>query len=300
VIGYWVLESYLNLSKEEKSPERRLIRLLTPWPALLIEEEERILMASDLHLGVEYELAKMGINIPYQTDRILGELLTIVREHKPDRLILLGDIKHGVPITSFQERREIPLFFSALLEEVEIIDVARGNHDGNLQNLVPERVIIHPSRGFTVGEKFRISAMHGHAWPYPLMMSTDLLVMGHNHPTVLLNTPLGIRVSKRTWIKGRCDSSPLAEALLKQSGIKSGDNPLRDYETQFGETISDPQMVIIPAFNDLLGGLPVNTEAPKSLLGPLLRTGAVSIEGFEVYLLDGTFLGSVEFLRTLS
>ena len=103
-----------------------MIRLLTPWPALLIEEEERILMASDLHLGVEYELAKMGINIPYQTDRILGELLTIVREHKPDRLILLGDIKHGVPITSFQERREIPLFFSALLEAAESLAASAG------------------------------------------------------------------------------------------------------------------------------------------------------------------------------
>lgn len=277
-----------------------MIRLLTPWPALLIEEDERVLMVSDLHLGVEYELAKMGINIPYQTDRILGELLAIVREHKPDRLILLGDIKHGVPITSFQERREIPLFFSTLLEEVEIIDVARGNHDGNLQKLVPERVTIHPSRGFMLGGSFRIYAMHGHAWPYPRMMSADLFVMGHNHPTVLLNTPLGIRVSKRIWIKGRCDGGLLAEALLKQFGIESGDNPLMEYETQFGETIEDPQMVIIPAFNDLLGGLPVNAEAPKSLLGPLLRTGAVSIEGFEVYLLDGTFLGSVEFLRTLA
>ncbi|MFQ6053253.1 MAG: phosphoesterase, partial [Candidatus Bathyarchaeia archaeon] len=79
-----------------------MISLLTPWPALLVEGEERVLLASDFHLGLEYELAKMGINIPYQTDRILGELLAIVREHRPDRLVLLGDIKHGVPITSFQ------------------------------------------------------------------------------------------------------------------------------------------------------------------------------------------------------
>jgi len=267
---------------------------------MLVEEEERILMASDFHLGLEYELAKMGINIPYQTDRILDELLAIVREHRPDRLILLGDIKHGVPITSFQERREIPLFFSALQEEVDAIDVARGNHDGNLQNLVPDGVTIHPSRGFTVGENFRVSAMHGHAWPYPRMMTADLVVMGHNHPTVLLKTPLGIRISKRAWIKGRCDGRRLADALLKQSGTKPGDDPLRDYETQFGESIEDPQMIVMPAFNDLLGGLPVNSEAPKSLLGPLLRTGTVSIDDFEVYLLDGTFLGSVDFLRTLA
>jgi metallophosphoesterase superfamily enzyme len=58
-------------------------------------------------------------------------------------------------------------------------------------------------------------------------------------------------------------------------------------------------MVIMPTFNDLMGGLPVNSETPKSLLGPLFRSGAVDVEGFDVYLLDGTFLGNVGFLRTL-
>jgi len=277
-----------------------LIRLLTPWPAMLVEEEERILLATDFHLGLEYELAKMGINIPYQTDRILGELVALVREHRPDRLLLLGDIKHGVPITSFQERREIPLFFSALQEEVEVIDVVRGNHDGNLQDLVPEGVSIHPSRGFMLGERFRIAAMHGHAWPYPRMLSADLMVMGHNHPTVLLRTPLGIRVSQRVWVKGRCDGANLAEAFLHKAGAEAEGDPLEAFEARFNVEIDDPQMVLMPAFNDLLGGLPVNAEAPKSLLGPLLRTGAVRIDGFEVYLLDGTFLGDIDFLRTLA
>jgi len=277
-----------------------LIRLLTPWPALLVEGEERVLMASDFHLGLEYELAKMGISIPYQTDRILGELLAIVREHRPDRLLLLGDIKHGVPITSFQERREIPLFFSALQEEVETIDVVRGNHDANLQRLVPEAVTIHPSRGLMFGEGFRVAAMHGHAWPYPRMMAADLMVMGHNHPTVLLKTPLGVRVSQRVWVKGRCDGARLAEAFLRQAGAKFEGDPRKAFEAQFETGIGDPQMILMPAFNDLLGGLPVNSEAPKSLLGPLLRTGAVRIDGFDVYLLDGTFLGDVRFLRTIA
>ena len=119
-----------------------VIRLLTPWPALLVEGGERLLVASDLHLGIEYELAKMGINIPFQTERYLGELLGLVREHRPDRLVLLGDVKHGVPITSFQEKREIPLFFNALLDEVDQVDVARGNHDGNIQDLAPEGVAV--------------------------------------------------------------------------------------------------------------------------------------------------------------
>lgn len=277
-----------------------MIRLLTPWPALLVDEEERILIASDFHLGLEYELAKMGINIPYQTERILEELLALIREHTPERLLLLGDIKHGVPITSFMERRELPQFFTALQGEVSAIDVVRGNHDANIQQLTPQGVSIHPSRGLVLGDRFKVAAMHGHAWPYPKMMAADLIVMGHNHPTVLLKTPLGIHVSQRIWIKGRCDGENLAGALIKQAGAQTEEAPQREFEAELKAGIKNPQMILMPAFNDLLGGLPVNAETPKSLLGPLLRTGAVRIDDFEVYLLDGTFLGTVEFLRTLT
>jgi len=277
-----------------------LIRLLTPWPAMLVEGDERMLLATDFHLGIEYELAKMGINIPYQTERFLDELIGIVRENRPDRLIMVGDVKHGVPITSFQEKREIPRFFDALQEEVDQIDVVRGNHDANIQNLAPEGVEIHPTKGFMVGEKFKVAAMHGHAWPYPRLMSADLIVMGHNHPAVQLNTPLGVRITRRVWVRGRCDPVKLASAFLGQAGVKAEGNPLRAFEESFKVKIDDPQMVIMPTFNDLMGGLPVNSETPKSLLGPLFRSGTVDVESFDVYLLDGTFLGRVGFLRSLA
>ena len=277
-----------------------MIRLLTPWPAMLVEADERLLLATDLHLGIEYELAKMGINIPYQTDRFLEELLALVREHRPDRLLLLGDIKHGVPITSFQEKREIPLFFAALQEEVDRIDVIRGNHDGNIQNLVPEGIEIHPSKGLILGEGFKVAALHGHAWPYPRLLSADLMVMGHNHPAVQLNTPLGVRITRRVWVKGRVDPGRLAEVLLDQEGVKMEGDPLEEFGECFETEANDFQVVIMPTFNDLMGGLPVNAETPKSLLGPLFRTGAIEVEDFDVYLLDGSFLGQVGFLRSLA
>lgn len=277
-----------------------MIRLLTPWPAMLLEEGERILLASDFHLGLEYELAKMGINIPFQTDRILGELLSLIEEHSPERLILIGDIKHGVPITSFQERREIHRFFSSLLAEVEAIDVIRGNHDGNLQQLVPPGVAIHPSRGLILGEAYRVAAFHGHAWPYPRLMEADLMVMGHNHPTVLLRTPLGVRVSQRVWVKGGCSGASLSRALLELAGLAPGDDPLEAFKSHFKVDVKDPEVILMPAFNDLLGGLPINSEPPGNLLGPLLRSGVLKIDDFEVYLLDGTYLGRVEFLRGLA
>jgi len=266
---------------------------------MLVEGDERMLLATDFHLGIEYELAKMGINIPYQTDRFMGELLGLVREHRPDRVILLGDIKHGVPITSFQEKREIPRLFDSLLAEVENVDVVRGNHDANIQNLAPEEVEIHPSKGFLIGEKYRVAAMHGHAWPYPRLLSADLIVMGHNHPAVQLNTPLGVRITRRAWVRGSPDPAKLAEALLKQANIDPGDDPVGTFQESFELKVGAPQLVIMPTFNDLMGGLPVNSEAPKSLLGPFFRSGAVDVEDFDVYLLDGSFLGKVSFLRAL-
>jgi len=266
---------------------------------MLVEGDERMLLATDFHLGIEYELAKMGINIPYQTDRFMGELLSLVREHRPDRVILLGDIKHGVPITSFQEKREIPRLFDALLAEVENVDVVRGNHDANIQNLAPEEVEIHPSKGFLVGERYKVAALHGHAWPYPRLLSADLIVMGHNHPAVQLNTPLGVRITRRAWVRGSPDPARQAGALLGQANIDPGGDPVAVFQESFEIKVGAPQLVIMPTFNDLMGGLPVNSEAPKSLLGPFFRSGAVDVEDFDVYLLDGSFLGKVSFLRGL-
>lgn len=277
-----------------------MIKLLTPWPALLLEEDERVLLVADLHIGFEYELAKMGISIPYQSDRLLEELLTIVHECRPHRLIILGDLKHGIPIASFQEKREIPRFLEALKEEVEVVEVVRGNHDGGLQSLVPEGVKIHSSRGVLMGEKLKVGIFHGHAWPSPKLMGADLLVMGHNHPIVLLRTPLGIRLSRRVWAKGTCDGERLASAYIEREGVEIGEDAVGRFEEVHSLRIRDPQMILMPAFNDLLGGLPINSEAPKTLLGPLLRTGAVDTSGFEVYLLDGTILGEVKFLRSLA
>ena len=266
---------------------------------MLVEAGERILLATDLHLGIEYELAKMGISIPYQTDRFLGEFMDLVREHRPDRVVILGDLKHGVPITSFQEKREIPRFFRALLDEVERVDLVRGNHDANIQNLAPEEVEIHPSRGVLLGDGYRVAVLHGHAWPYPHLLAADLIVMGHNHPAVQLNTPLGVRITRRAWVRGSLDPVRLAEAVLGFEKVKVEEDPLATFEAAFDTVIRSPQMVIMPTFNDLLGGLPVNAETPKSLLGPLFRSGAVDVNDFDVYLLDGAFLGKVSFLQTL-
>jgi putative SbcD/Mre11-related phosphoesterase len=275
-----------------------MIRLLPPFPVAIVESGERIMVAADLHLGMEYELAQQGINIPYQWNRMLEELVSILREHKPDRLILLGDVKHGVPATSFQEKQEIPNFFNTLLEEVEKIDITRGNHDANIQNFLPEGVSLHTSKGIIFGERFRVAALHGHAWPKPQILTTDAVMMGHNHPTVLLNTPLGIRISRRVWVRGKINPESLAKAFLGQDNVKSKDDVLNKFIEFYKLEPKTPELMIMPTFNDLLGGLPVNSDSAKSLLGPLFRSNIINVEGFDVYLLDGSYMGKVNFLRS--
>jgi hypothetical protein len=274
-----------------------MIRLLTPYPAIMVESGEKVLLAADLHLGLEYDLAKQGINIPYQWSRMLEEMVDLLEEYNPDRLILLGDVKHGVPATSFKEKREIPEFFNTLFEYVEYIDVTRGNHDANIHKFLPERVILHSSKGVIFGEEFKVAGFHGHAWPEPEIMSVDCIIMAHNHPTVMLKTPIGLMISKRTWIRGRLDQKKVTKAFLEQDGIKVEDDPLEEFKKNFIVTPGEPELIIMPMFNDLLGGLPVNMESPRSLLGPLFNSGAVNLEEFDSYLLDGTYLGKVKFLR---
>jgi len=62
----------------------------------------------------------------------------------------------------------------------------------------------------------------------------------------------------------------------------------------------------MPSFNDFLGGKPLNERKSggnaktKRIVGPILRSEAVDMENAETYLLDGTFLGTLNQLRTLS
>lgn len=276
-----------------------MIRLLTPNPAMMVESGEKVMLAADLHLGLEYDLAKQGISIPYQWNRILEEMMVLLENHRPDRLVLLGDVKHGVPATSFSEKREIPLFFNTLLEAVEFIDITRGNHDANLQKYLPEKVNLHTSKGVIFGEEFKVAGLHGHAWPNPAVMTANAIIMAHNHPTVMLNTPLGVRISRPAWVRGKPDPESIANALLRQDNVKVAEeeNPLKIFEEEYGFECGNPEIIVMPMFNDLLGGLPVNSEPPDSLLGPLFRGKLVNMDDFDAYMLDGTFLGKIKFLR---
>ena len=228
------------------------MKLIPDKPALLIKSN---LVVADLHNGIEFELFKKGANVPSQTSKKLERLLEIVKDTKPKKLILLGDLKHNVPVTSRQEQEEVPLFLAELLKHIPKIVITKGNHDGNIERLVPPGVevtdeLIEGGVGY----------FHGHKRPSEDLLKQKLIVCAHTHPAVMIRDIRGN--VKPAWI---------------ESKVKG----------------SSTDVVIIPAFDDLIRGFAMNRSEP---IGPFLSK-MVDLENAEAYLLDGSYLGTLGELR---
>jgi putative SbcD/Mre11-related phosphoesterase len=230
-------------------------------PALVIDD--RILVVADLHIGMEMELKEAGFILPSQTEKITDRLISILEDVRPERLVILGDLKHNIPKTSRQEWDDVPLLVQALQEYVEEVDVIPGNHDGGLGRMLPGTVRVRSPRGTTIGD---VGLFHGHAWPSKEVMSTKIAIMGHDHPTIMFVDNLGMKAAKRCWVRTN---------FRRKS---------ERYETM------PKELIVMPAFNDFCGGTPINDPKSK-LLGPVLSNTFLVLNKSKIHLLDGTYLG---------
>ena len=280
------------------------IRPIRPHPAVLLRRNgERVLVVADLHIGWEVTLAQKGVHVPSQTPKILDKMLQLIESCKPKALIFLGDVKHTIARVEMEEWRDIPNFFDILGRKVSDIQVVPGNHDGNLEPLLPETVKILPSTGVVLGN---VGLFHGHAWPALELLECRSLIMGHVHPMVAFRDPMGFQITRQVWVKTACNGARLAKSLLKPLGIKVDTDPTALLRDQLGVRLRTSQLFIIPSFNEFLGGQSINKRnigknvKSKAFIGPILRSGSINIDDAEIYLLDGTFLGTVNQLKTLS
>ena len=235
-------------------------------PALLINEK-KILVIADLHIGIESELSEKGINTVSQIKKMTNHLFSLCKKYKPKEIILLGDIKHNIPSSTIQERKDVRDF----LEEIQsygIIHIVPGNHDGNIQKISHNNIIIHPSNGFIIEN---IAFIHGHKWPSEEIMNCKQIVMGHTHPTIMFTDRLGYKAFEPCWIKGNFDNNKLKEKYSNS-------------------TI--PKILVIPAFNPLCGGIAANSEG---ITGPLGKI--IDIENAQIFLIDGISLGKIKDIK---
>lgn len=275
-----------------------------PEAAILLKTStERVLLISDLHIGWEVALAKEGFHIPSQTPRFLKRLRQLITTQRPTRLVVMGDVKHTIARIEMEEWRDIPNFFEQLSQIVPKIQVVPGNHDGNLEPLLPENIDILPSTGIIIGDA---GLFHGHARPPPEMLSCRNLIMGHVHPVVTFRDPTGFRITRQVWVKFACNAPEIARFILRRSGIKEAKDPAETLRGKFGVDLGVANLFIMPSFNDFLGGQAINRRNVgrgkkfRDFIGPVFRSQSLNIEEAEASLLDGTFLGTVGQLRAFS
>lgn len=218
-------------------------------------------VVADLHIGLETHLKGKGFHIVSRTKDMLETLIGLSKDHS--NLIVLGDVKDSVPGRSKQEFMEIPDFFSELLGHYDRIDIVRGNHDTGLQDFLPDGVLLRPATGIVVDG---IGFTHGHVWPSAKVMSSRLLVMAHEHPAVMFRDGVGRGMTEPCWMRG-----PAVSGAGRYEEIPE-------------------EVIVVPAFNRLLGGSPMNADGGK-FLSPVLSNGVVDLDNSRLYLLDGVDLG---------
>jgi uncharacterized protein len=280
-----------------------MFSFLLPHPVALVETEKiNVLLIADPHIGWETELQTKGIHVPSQTPKILNKLITVIKEFKPDKLVILGDVKYTVVSSELGEWQDIPDFFKKLQAHVAGISIVRGNHDANIEPLLPENIELLPAAGAVIGD---VGVFHGHKWPSPALLGCRTLVMGHLHPVVVFRDPTGCKMTRQVWMRADVDSEAFASILLRKANVKIVGSVEETLQKHFGVKLETSELYIMPSFNDFLGGRSINEThlrnemGSKVLIGPVVRSEAVDINDAELYLLDGTYLGTLNQLRSL-
>lgn len=278
-----------------------MLRLLWPSPAAMVKtKKSKTLLIADPHIGWEMELQQKGIHIPSQTPKLLHKLTAILSEYKPQRLVIIGDVKYTVVSSELGQWHDVPDFFNKLQAFIGDISVVRGNHDANIEPLLPEKVKLLPATGVAIND---VGVFHGHKWPSPALLGCKTLVMGHLHPVVVFRDPAGFKITRQAWMRASCDTEALARILLQKHKVKIVGTVAETLQKQYSVKLKAKEIFIMPSFNDFLGGRPVNETRPRkeigneALIGPVLRSKAVDVDNSELYLLDGTYLGTLNQLR---
>ncbi len=238
-----------------------LTRLVQSQPALILDDRKRYLVVTDLHIGFESRLAANDIHI--DPKEIISEtvqnLEKIIESEKPDSLVLLGDIKSSVRSISKIEWNAVPLFFE-IGGKIETI-VIPGNHDGNIQKLVPDRVTISSSVGLVIGD---ILLTHGHVMPSENLSRINKIVMGHVHPVYFHEG--SVLDGQRVWISIKAEKSQI-----------------------FPSSTGEIEIIIVPSFNKHFYS--TFKRSYKRSISPIINA-VKTPKSAKIVTLDGSIIGN--------
>ena len=236
-------------------------RIIPSKPALILEGEKKSLIVTDIHIGFENTLASNEIFIGKNStiNETIQELLEIIDKEKPDSVILLGDVKSSIKSISRNEWDEVPMFFKKISEKCDVTLVP-GNHDANIQKLVPDNISMISSTGM-VDENILLT--HGHTMPSENFSHVDKIIMGHIHPVFFQED--SVINGQRVWISMKTEK-----------------------ENIFPNKSGELEIIVIPSFNKYFYA--THRKKYKKSISPIINK-IKSISKARIVTLDGTIIG---------
>ncbi len=222
--------------------------ILPPGPTLVI---------SDLHIGFEEKFKSSGVNIETNIAKMAAELEAIIDQNRAEALVIAGDVKSGIDRITQSEWENVPKFLNRISKKCRIT-IVPGNHDGGLQNLVPDSVQVADINGIAIEDTLVI---HGHTRPLAKFKDCNRVIMGHVHPIFQKRgNPLsGLPV----WAFVRLSKKALLQEII-------------------GEEDSMVDVIVLPSFNSDLTvsgyfGEEINSERRQAPVVRELRTAPEAI-----------------------
>ncbi len=242
------------------------VRPLHPHAALLLEDDRRYVAVSDLHIGLEAELALKGVTVRQTlVPDMLAELFGLIESEHADGVVLLGDVKHTVGSISKQEWEDIPSFLKQLSARADVYLVP-GNHDSNIRHLVPESVNVASAKGMALVDTLLV---HGHAMPSDVRSGVRRIVMGHVHPVFVKKG--SVLNGQRVWVSMQVRK----EALFSEEGLVD--------------------VVVVPSFNPYLHAAG-EKWLHRSISPIITRVVQAGVEKCIVATLNGSVVGDAAVL----
>ena len=243
-------------------------RLVNNYPALIIEGQEKNLVITDLHLGFEGNLPQNNIFLGKNTtvNESIKEVEKILVKTKPDSLILLGDIKSGIKSITKTEWNDVPIFLEKIKKRINIT-IIPGNHDANIEKLIPEGISLATTKGVIIEDTL---LTHGHTMPSENFSSVSKIIMGHVHPVFFQEK--SIINGERVWVTMKCNKQKI-----------------------FPSKIGELEIIIIPTFNKHF--YTANRKFYKKSISPILNKKEV-LEA-KILTLDGTIIGNESLLPNI-
>jgi len=251
-----------------------LLKVVQDESALIHREGDvATLLVSDLHLGLEKEMASKGFRIPPYSQKMLDRMNSMAEKNQLNRVIVVGDVKHSIGKVQDIDWGIIPWFFGTLLDIFQAVEVVPGNHDGMIGSLLPSRVKLHPAEGTVIGKRRKVGITHGHSWPSQEVIASRTIVMGHSHFRYEMRDKFGGRSKEAVWLFANYDVADLL--------AKAGHPPVKKGEGK---------LIVMPPFNNLVGGQAINAKGGFDF-GPILSSGSFRLSDADIFLLDGTRVG---------